>query len=370
MKLQYICKICSINFKTNWALSKHIKIHNITKKDYYDTYIKTPDEGFCKFCGKPTEFINKISNGNKSCYKMCCNKDCFRNYMSLSSKSIERKEKIKNTLKTKYGEDVENVYQLSLVKEKIKNQNKEKFGVEYYYQTEEFKEKSKQTKKEKYGDENYTNREQAYITNENLHGDKFWNNPSKNIQTCLEKYGETNPMKVESIKKEFFKKYEDNTGYKTPFNNPEVIKKRQENYYKKTGYHYNSQNPEVHKKQMKCRFKAPNGKTYDSSWEYKFEQYLIENKIDYIYQSDKTFTWYDVKGESHEYIPDFYLIENNEFIEIKGDQFFDKNGNYKSPHDKTEEDFKNSKLKYECMVKNKVKILRRNDLKKLGIKLS
>ena len=27
------------------------------------------------------------------------------------------------------------------------------------------------------------------------------------------------------------------------------------------------------------KFKAPNGKTYDSSWEYKFEQYLIENNI-------------------------------------------------------------------------------------------
>ena len=32
-------------------------------------------------------------------------------------------------------------------------------------------------------------------------------------------------------------------------------------------------------KKMKCNYHAPNGKVYDSSWEYLFEQYLIEKRF-------------------------------------------------------------------------------------------
>lgn len=52
MKINYkeqcaICgKICDIK--------NHIKEHNIKSKDYYDKYIKLPDEGICKTCGKLT----------------------------------------------------------------------------------------------------------------------------------------------------------------------------------------------------------------------------------------------------------------------------------------------------------------------------
>lgn len=125
-------------------------------------------------------------------------------------------------------------------------------------------------------------------------------------------------------------------------------------------------------RKRKHKYKAPNGKTYDSSWEYKFEQYLIDNNIKYEYQSSTKFKWVDVNGKERTYIPDFKIIKENkeEIIEIKGDYFFDKDGNFINPYDKTKEGYANAKLKWECMIKNNVRILTYKELISLGIDLS
>ena len=50
------CQICKKEF-TKRGLTYHIThIHKITKKDYYDTYLKTENEGLCKYCGNQTKF--------------------------------------------------------------------------------------------------------------------------------------------------------------------------------------------------------------------------------------------------------------------------------------------------------------------------
>jgi hypothetical protein len=51
------CEICKQEFEKNHTLSCHInKIHNIDKKEYYDTYLKQHNEGICPICGKETKF--------------------------------------------------------------------------------------------------------------------------------------------------------------------------------------------------------------------------------------------------------------------------------------------------------------------------
>ena len=151
----------------------------------------------------------------------------------------------------------------------------------------------------------------------------------------------------------------------------EHVKEKIKNYFIKK---YNVENPsqviEIRKKQIK-KFFAPNGKYYDSSWEYLFEQYLIENNIQYTYQSKTTFKWIDIDGKEHKYIPDFSILidDKEEFIEIKGDHFFDENGNYINPYDKSEKGYANAKLKWECMMKASVKIYKLKDLINLGIKI-
>lgn len=130
-----------------------------------------------------------------------------------------------------------------------------------------------------------------------------------------------------------------------------------------------SQHSEIHKKQLYNKFKGPNNTWYDSRWEYLFEQYLIENNIPYVYQSNITFKWIDIDGKEHVYIPDFLLTENKEFIEIKGDHFFDKDNNFINPYDKSEKGYANAKLKYECMINAGVKIYTSKELINLGINI-
>lgn len=62
--------------------------------------------------------------------------------------------------------------------------------------------------------------------------------------------------------------------------------------------------------------------------------------------------------KEHFYFPDFKI--GNELIEIKGDHFFDKNGNFRCPFNILDEKIQNEyKAKYECMLNNNIKIMRK-----------
>ncbi len=106
----------------------------------------------------------------------------------------------KITKKEKYGdENYVNVKQMIDTKkiiygnsnntEKIKNTIKQKYGVNNIFELDNVKEKIKKTKKEKYGNENYNNRDKMKRTKKDRYGDENYNNMEKNIKTCFEKYG-------------------------------------------------------------------------------------------------------------------------------------------------------------------------------------
>jgi len=73
-----VCAICKRNFVGSVRLSFHISSkHNITKKEYYDKYLKKENEGFCQniFCqkeNKETAFINITKGYNKLCGSKQC----------------------------------------------------------------------------------------------------------------------------------------------------------------------------------------------------------------------------------------------------------------------------------------------------------
>lgn len=90
MKLKYICKICNKEISSH-GLGMHIKWHNLTKKEYYDKFLKKENEGICLRCGKETNFIN-IHSG----YFKYCSCEC-------SANSIEKQNSIKQTCLIKYG---------------------------------------------------------------------------------------------------------------------------------------------------------------------------------------------------------------------------------------------------------------------------
>lgn len=141
-----ICKICGKEFDTEKAMSWHVKHHNLTNKDYYDKYIKSPNEGICLTCGKPTKFVSM-----KSGYRHHCNKNCMNQDKTVQTKRLntniekygyatsffskETQDKVKQTIQLKYG--VSNPYAADAVKQKIKKTNLKKYGVENPQQNHE-----------------------------------------------------------------------------------------------------------------------------------------------------------------------------------------------------------------------------------------
>lgn len=70
-----ICKECGTELEDYHKLSLHIIKHKLSSKDYYDKYLKTPGEGVCQRCGKPTKFTNLREGYRKWCCRACKDKD-------------------------------------------------------------------------------------------------------------------------------------------------------------------------------------------------------------------------------------------------------------------------------------------------------
>ena len=85
-----ICAICG----ESCDVKNHIKEHGLTTKEYYDKYIKKPDEGICKICGRQTKY-KSINRG----YRIYCSNKCHgkdpesRKQQSDKLKNKSKKEK-------------------------------------------------------------------------------------------------------------------------------------------------------------------------------------------------------------------------------------------------------------------------------------
>lgn len=75
----------------------------------------------------------------------------------------------------------------------------------------------------------------------------------KTQKTCLEKYGVSNPMKVESTKEKMKKNQLEKTGYEWALQNPDVIKKRGETNLKERGVRNVFQDEEIKTKSRETR---------------------------------------------------------------------------------------------------------------------
>jgi hypothetical protein len=99
-----------------------------------------------------------------------------------------------------------------------------------------------------------------------------------------------------------------------------------------------------------------NDTLFDSSWELAYYIYLKDNNIDFEYQPNFYIDYVDDYGKDRKYYPDFKVGDS--YQEIKGNQFFDADGNpfnlYKN------ETWYN---KYNIMLQNDIKILRYTDVK-------
>ena len=376
--MQFICQICneSIEYKNQYGIckiSKHLlDKHNITAQDYYNTYIDTTSH-VCKICGKDVKFLSICRGYAHTCSTRCArlySARCMCTALSIGDARERSLIKLKQTKLEKYGDEnycnidkcrqtclqrygvtcslqskqvKEHVEQRQLEKYGIKhytNREKcrqtmlERYGVEYNWQSDKVKEKIRNVKLQKYNDEYYTNREKCHQTTLDRYGvDYIFQLPGtkeKIKQTNLQKYGVEHNWQREDVKEKIkqtcLKKY----GVTNYVKNPELRKLCQKRYT----YHDIS---------------------FDSSAELAYYIWLTEHNIQFEYQPNIQFEYY-VNNKIHIYEPDFKV--ENEYIEIKGLQFFeDKNGLGKmiNPYDRTQDEL--YEAKHQCMLKNHVKII-------------
>ena len=81
---EYVCKICNKACKDAHNLVTHVKIHNMSSKQYYDTYLLKPRENLCKTCGNITRYVN-LTIG----YKKHCNMSCTQHDPEIAKKYKE-----------------------------------------------------------------------------------------------------------------------------------------------------------------------------------------------------------------------------------------------------------------------------------------
>lgn len=160
----FICKICGKECKSIRQLSHHIQIEEqVSLKNYFDKFMKIPNEGICPCCGKETEFLSLSHRYNKHCSKEC----------------LAKTRGVKNSAyMTKFYSNNEN--------RKIQS-NRLKYSInhkESCINSIEFKNKMSTIRKEAYKNEEYRDKMTKFCHNENwkksVSSKEFSENQSKN----------------------------------------------------------------------------------------------------------------------------------------------------------------------------------------------
>lgn len=104
-----------------------------------------------------------------------------------------------------------------------------------------------------------------------------------------------------------------------------------------------------------------NNVSFDSTWELCFYVYCVDHNIVVSPHPKVALPYTAEDGRIHFYEPDF-LINNKEYVEIKGNQFFGKDGYMFCPYDKTKSE--RYRHKHVAMLRYNVSIIKTEDIGK------
>lgn len=126
---------------------------------------------------------------------------------------------------------------------------------------------------------------------------------------------------------------------------------------KKYGY-ISNMSTDTFKKQRTVFYKYEyDNQKFSSTWEIAYYMKLKEDKVNFVFQpKDKAIEYFDENNKRHLYFPDFYIVDTNQLVEIKGNNHFDANG---APIKYGKYSWK---CKYDCMLKNHVIVLKWKDI--------
>lgn len=220
------------------------------------------------------------------------------------AKSNEIKSKIEKTNLERYGE------KCSLnnpnVRQKAKDTCLSHYGVEYSLSSKEVQEKSKETIKHKYGVENVSQNDTI---------------KNKIKTTMIDRYGVENAYQIETIKEHREKTFKDKK--------EQILQKMQNTSLERYGVKNPMQNEEI-RKSVRHKFDY-DGHTFDSNDEIIFYKKLksLGLKFNMQVKYPKSF---NIDGKENFTFIDFYIPEEDLWIEIKEKQFFDETWDASFPY--------------------------------------
>lgn len=110
---KFTCQICGRTIGGH-ATGLHIKSHGMTTREYYDIYLKKPEEGICINCGKPTNFQSMFYG-----YAKCCSQTCQKQHVWDNLSEEDRNKSIEKNSKS-----VSNAWQSKPLEKQIEHQRK------------------------------------------------------------------------------------------------------------------------------------------------------------------------------------------------------------------------------------------------------
>lgn len=251
------------------------------------------------------------------------------------------------------------------------------------FRLKKVKAKSYQTKYEKHNDSHFTNSVKRIQTNIELYGveNVFANEciKEKIRQTNLKKYGCENPLQNAGIKAEVMhtciKKYGTNYSVIAPDVRNKITSTLSSHFGSNTFFGtdafkqwslsaYDFENPmqnHILKQQMVDHHHTQiqyENIWFDSEIELMTYLYLKDHNVKFEYRPAISFQYADKYGKQHSYHPDFII--DGIIIEIKGDQFFNENGEIQNPYDHSQDHI--YEAKHHCMLENNVHIIRYSSL--------
>ena len=256
-----------------------------------------------------------------------------------------KKCKISNTKRSKSTEEK------LLIQEKRKATTLQKYGVDNVFKAKDVKEKSKETLQALYG---VTNAQQLQVKENYIKkADKFSKAKSVNYsdedlqnhfndlqQTVKTKWDTRTREDVENIIKKRIKTNREKYGVDFAQQSEIVKQHYKENSLKRWGVE-NPQQSEIVRDKVERTFREKYGsnhpnfcfiyddQTFDSSWELAVWIWANDNNISIKREPVKL--EYEFDDKKHTYYPDFEI--NGRLVELKGPQFFDRDGKMVNPFD-------------------------------------
>ena len=275
----------------------------------------------CKVCGNPVEWYGKSNDFRTYCSRKCQYSD------------DDFWGDVRGTCRERLG--VENPFQSESVKERIKERHMENLGVEYPMQSEVVRAKSR--------------------------------------QSCITNLGVENPSQSEEVQEKKEETTFKNYGVKHPFQSEVVKERARTTCIDRWGVDNFSKSPLFalyHRSRI-----LHDGIWFDSHWEVKVYDFLVEHDIPFDYQIEPIPYEYD--GVTHCYFPDFRV--NGRIYEVKGDHFFRMNESTGQEemfcpfrYDWSDEYYEwkcgQYEAKHQCMLRNNVVILRERDINNLTLR--